>query len=57
MPLMDTIRGLLGKKGSSTDLLSQLSGMLTGKSGDGLGLSRLLDQFKEQGWETKRRHG
>src|SRR6266540_4222555 len=53
MALMDTIRGLLGGKGGGSDLLGQLPGMLTGKSGDGLGLSRLVDQFKSAGLGEK----
>jgi uncharacterized protein YidB (DUF937 family) len=53
MALMDRIKGLLGGKGSNSDLLGQLSGMLTGKSGDGLGLSRLVDQFKSAGLGEK----
>ena len=33
--------------------MSQLSSMLTGKGGDGLGLSRLLEQFKGAGLGEK----
>ncbi len=53
MALVDTIKGLLGSKGGSSDLMGQLSSMLTGKSGDGQGLSRLLDQFKSAGLGEK----
>jgi uncharacterized protein YidB (DUF937 family) len=48
MALLDSIMGMLGK-GGGKDVMSQLSSMLTGKGGDGLGLSRLIDQFKGAG--------
>ena len=53
MGLMDTIMGLLGKSGGGKDVMSQLSTMLTGKGGDGMGLSRLIDQFKGAGLGDK----
>jgi uncharacterized protein YidB (DUF937 family) len=49
---MDTIMGMLGKSGGK-DVMGQLASMLTGKGGDGLGLSRLLDQFKSAGLGDK----
>jgi uncharacterized protein YidB (DUF937 family) len=52
MGLLDTIMGMLGK-GGGKDVMSQLATMLTGKGGDGLGLSRLLDQFKGAGLGDK----
>jgi len=52
MSLLDSIMGMLGK-GGGKDVMSQLSSMLTGKGGDGLGLSRLLDQFKGAGLGDK----
>ena len=53
MGLMDTITGLMGKSGGGKDMMSQLSTMLTGKGGDGMGLSRLMDQFKGAGLGDK----
>ena len=53
MGLMDTIMGLVGKSGGGKDVMSQLSTMLTGKGGDGMGLSRLIDQFKGAGLGDK----
>jgi uncharacterized protein YidB (DUF937 family) len=53
MGLMDTITGLMGKSGGGKDMMSQLSTMLTGKGGDGVGLSRLMDQFKGAGLGDK----
>ena len=53
MGLMDTIVGLVGKSGGGKDVMSQLSTMLTGKGGDGMGLSRLMDQFKSAGLGDK----
>ncbi len=53
MGLMDTIMGLVGKSGGGKDMMSQLSTMLTGKGGDGMGLSRLIDQFKGAGLGDK----
>lgn len=52
MGLMDTIKGMLGQSGGK-DVMSQLSTMLTGKGGDGLGLSRLVEQFKGAGLGDK----
>ncbi len=52
MGLMDTIKGMLGQSGGK-DVMSQLSAMLTGKGGDGLGLSRLIEQFKGAGLGDK----
>ena len=52
MGLLDSIMGMLGK-GGGKDVMSQLSTMLTGKGGDGMGLSRLLDQFKGAGMGDK----
>lgn len=52
MGLMDTIKGMLGQSGGK-DVMSQLSTMLTGKGGDGLGLSRLIEQFKGAGLGDK----
>jgi uncharacterized protein YidB (DUF937 family) len=52
MALLDSIMGMLGK-GGGKDVMSQLSSMLTGKGGDGLGLSRLIDQFKGAGLGDK----
>ena len=52
MGLLDSIMGMLGK-GGGKDVMSQLATMLTGKGGDGLGLSRLLDQFKGAGLGDK----
>ena len=52
MGLLDSIMGMLGKGGSS-NVMGQLSTMLTGKSGDGMGLSRLIDQFKSAGLGDK----
>jgi len=49
MGLLDSIMGMLGKSGGGKDVMSQLASMLTGKGGDGLGLSRLLEQFKGAG--------
>jgi hypothetical protein len=46
--LLDTITGMPGKSGGR-DVMTQLATMLTGKGGDGLGLSRLMDQFKSAG--------
>ena len=53
MGLMDTVMGLVGKSGGGKDVMSQLSTMLTGKGGDGMGLSRLMDQFKGAGLGDK----
>jgi len=53
MGLLDSIMGMLGKSGGGKDVMSQLSSMLTGKGGDGLGLSRLLEQFKGAGLGDK----
>jgi uncharacterized protein YidB (DUF937 family) len=52
MGLLDSIMGMLGK-GGGKDVMSQLATMLTGKGGDGMGLSRLLDQFKGAGLGDK----
>ena len=52
MGLLDSIKGMLGQSGGK-DVMSQLSTMLTGKGGDGLGLSRLIDQFKGAGLGDK----
>ena len=52
MGLLDSIMGMLGK-GGGKDVMSQLATMLTGKGGDGMGLSRLLDQFKGAGMGDK----
>ena len=52
MGLLDSITGMLGK-GGGKDVMSQLATMLTGKGGDGMGLSRLLDQFKGAGMGDK----
>jgi uncharacterized protein YidB (DUF937 family) len=52
MALLDSIKGMLGKSGGK-DVMSQLSTMLTGKGGDGLGLSRLIEQFKGAGLGDK----
>ena len=52
MGLLDSIMGMLGK-GGGKDIMSQLATMLTGKGGDGMGLSRLLDQFKGAGLGDK----
>ena len=52
MGLLDSIMGTLGK-GGGKDVMSQLATMLTGKGGDGMGLSRLLDQFKGAGMGDK----
>jgi uncharacterized protein YidB (DUF937 family) len=52
MGLLDSIIGMLGK-GGGKDVMSQLATMLTGKGGDGMGLSRLLDQFKGAGMGDK----
>jgi uncharacterized protein YidB (DUF937 family) len=52
MGLLDSIMGMVGK-GGGKDVMSQLSTMLTGKGGDGMGLSRLLDQFKGAGLGDK----
>jgi uncharacterized protein YidB (DUF937 family) len=53
MALLDSIMGMLGKGGGGKDVMSQLASMLTGKGGDGMGLSRLLDQFKGAGLGDK----
>ena len=53
MGLLDSIKGMLGKSGGGKDVMSQLAGMLTGKGGDGLGLERLLEQFKGAGLGDK----
>ena len=53
MPLLDSIMGMLGKGGGGKDVMSQLASMLTGKGGDGMGLSRLLEQFKGAGLGDK----
>ena len=53
MGLLDSIMGMLGKSGGGKDVMSQLASMLTGKGGDGLGLSRLLEQFKGAGLGDK----
>ena len=53
MGLLDSIKGMLGNSGGGKDVMSQLAGMLTGKGGDGLGLSRLLEQFKGAGLGDK----
>ena len=53
MALLDSIMGMLGKGGGGKDVMSQLAGMLTGKGGDGMGLSRLLEQFKGAGLGDK----
>ena len=53
MGLRDSIKGMLGKSGGGQDVMSQLTGMLTGKGGDGLGLERLLEQFKGAGLGDK----
>ena len=53
MGLLDSIKGMLGQSGGGKDVMSQLAGMLTGKGGDGLGLSRLLEQFKGAGLGDK----
>jgi uncharacterized protein YidB (DUF937 family) len=53
MGLLDSIMGMLGKSGGGKDVMSQLAGMLTGKGGDGLGLERLLEQFKGAGLGDK----
>jgi uncharacterized protein YidB (DUF937 family) len=52
MALLDSIMGMFGK-GGGKDVMSQLSSMLTGKGGDGLGLSRLIEQFKGAGLGDK----
>jgi len=52
MGLLDSIMAMLGK-GGGKDVMSQLATMLTGKGGDGMGLSRLLDQFKGAGMGDK----
>ena len=52
MGLLDSVMGMLGKSGGK-DVMSQLATMLTGKGGDGLGLSRLMDQFKGAGLGDK----
>jgi uncharacterized protein YidB (DUF937 family) len=52
MGLLDSIMGMVGK-GGGKDVMSQLASMLTGKGGDGLGLSRLMDQFKGAGLGDK----
>jgi uncharacterized protein YidB (DUF937 family) len=49
---MDTLKGMIGKSGG-TDAMGQLASMLTGKGGDGMGLSRLLEQFKSAGLGDK----
>jgi uncharacterized protein YidB (DUF937 family) len=51
--LLDSIRGMLGQGGGGKDVMSQLSSMLTGKGGDGMGLGRLLEQFKGAGLGDK----
>ena len=53
MALLDSITGMLGRSGGGKDVMSQLASMLTGKGGDGLGLSRLLEQFKGAGLGDK----
>ena len=53
MALLDSIRGMLGQGGGGKDVMSQLSSMLTGKGGDGMGLGRLLEQFKGAGLGDK----
>src|SRR6476619_4174407 len=53
MALLDSIMGMLGKSGGGKDVMSQLATMLTGKGGDGLGLERLLEQFKGAGLGDK----
>jgi len=53
MGLLDSIMGMLGKSGGGKDVMSQLASMLTGKGGDGLGLERLLEQFKGAGLGDK----
>jgi uncharacterized protein YidB (DUF937 family) len=56
MGLLDSVMGVLGKaggKGGGKDVMSQLSTMLTGKGGDGQGLSRLIEQFKGAGLGDK----
>jgi uncharacterized protein YidB (DUF937 family) len=53
MALLDSIMGMLGKGGGGKDVMSQLASMLTGKGGDGMGLSRLLEQFKGAGLGDK----
>ena len=53
MGLLDSIKGMLGTSGGGKDVMSQLAGMLTGKGGDGLGLERLLEQFKGAGLGDK----
>jgi uncharacterized protein YidB (DUF937 family) len=52
MALLDSIMGMFGK-GGGKDVMSQLSAMLTGKGGDGLGLSRLIEQFRGAGLGDK----
>ena len=53
MGLLDSIMGMLGKSAGGKDVMSQLASMLTGKGGDGLGLERLLEQFKGAGLGDK----
>jgi uncharacterized protein YidB (DUF937 family) len=53
MGLLDSIKRMLGTSGGGKDVMSQLAGMLTGKGGDGLGLERLLEQFKGAGLGDK----